>query len=491
MAESRTAKVLILSSGQALTALVGILSTAILTRLLTKADFGSYRQAMLAYAFAAPFVILGFDRTLYAFLPGETKRPRGLLVENLILLTIAGGLLSLFISLGGDRLLANRFNNPALASLILLMLLYPLLMLPASAISACLMSRNKTEQLAIFNILSRLCLFLLVITPCYFLPKASVAILGHVTAAVIVTAIAVYLMFRACPGPTWKPTWNGMKRQVDFAIPLGLSSIIGTTGIMLDQMLVSLRCTPEIFAVYSVGAMEIPLIGIVTGSITSVVIVDYVCFYREGNLQAIVNLIHKAMVKSAILILPIMAFLFCIAPELIRLLFGMSYEWSAVPFRIYLLQLPIRTITFGAILQSTMNSKYILMSSILYLTANAIFGWTLISVCGAAGAALGALLAEYFVEVPFLTLVLTKILKTKTINLFPWFDMGRLLMIAGLPLVIVIILKLIVTLSDLSWIILALFIHIPVIIIGFKMSNIITLDEIKNIIRSLQANNTH
>jgi len=480
--ESRATKVLILSSGQALTALVGILSTAILTRLLTKADFGSYRQAMLAYTFAVPFIILGLDRTLYAFLPGETTRPRGVLVENIILLTVAGGLLSLFIILGGDRLLANRFNNPALASLLSLMFLYPLLMLPASATSACLMSRNRTKQLTVFNILSRICLFLLVIIPCYFLPKSSMAILGHVAAAVLTTIAAVYLMFRACPGETWKPTLNGMKKQINFAIPLGLSAIIGSTGVMIDQMLVSLRCSPEIFAVYTVGAMEIPLIGIVTGSITSVMIVDYVGFYRAGNLQAIVDLIHKAMIKSAILILPVMTFLFCIAPEFIRLLFGKSYEWSAVPFRIYLLQLPIRTITFGAILQATMNSKYILISSILYLTANAIFGWSLISIFGAAGAALGTLLAEYFVLVPFLTIVLTKLLKTKTIKLFPWRDLGKLLIISGLPSIIIIILKLIVSLSDLSWIILAVIIYVPALILGFKISEMITLSEIKNII---------
>ena len=486
MAESRTAKVLILSSSQALTALVGILSTVILTRLLTKNDFGSYRQAMLVYSFAAPFVILGLDRTLYAFLPGEKERPRGLLVENLILLTIAGGFLSLFIVLGGDRLLAQRFNNPALASLIILMVLYPLFMLPASSMSACLMSRDKTEELAVFTVLSRLGLFLLVIIPCYFLPKSSTAILGQVASAVLITSVAVYLMFRACPGPTWQPTWNGMKKQLNFAIPLGLSSIIGSTGVMLDQMIVSLRCTPEIFAVYTVGAMEIPLIGIVTGSITSVVMVDYARFYREENLQAIVDLIHKAMIKSAILILPAMIFLFSIAPELIRILFGKNYEWSAVPFRIYLLQLPIRTITFGAILQATRNSKYILISSLLYLAANAIFGWSLISIFGAAGAAIGTVLAEYFVEVPYLIIVLNKILKTKTINLFPWLDMGNILIIAGLPSVIIIILKLMVTLSDLSWIILALFIYIPLILIGFRMSKMITLNEIKNIIRSFK-----
>jgi len=475
MVESRTAKVLILSSGKALTALVGLVSVVILTRILSQLDFGAYRQAMLAYTFAAPFAILGLDRALYAFLPGEKERPRGLLVENLLLLTIAGSILSLFIIFGGDELLAKRFNNPALATLLSLMVLYPLFMLPSTALSACLMSCNRTGQLAVFNVASNLFMFLLIVIPCLFLPKPSTAVLGQVAGAVLTTTVAVYLMFRSCPGPTWRPTLNGMKKQLSFAVPLGLSSIIGTVSVTLPQLIVSFRCTTEIFAVYTVGAMEIPLIGIITGSITSVVLVDYARFYREGDLQAIVDLIHKAMIRSAILILPVATLLFSVASELMRILFGNSYEWGSVPFRIYLLQLPIRTITFGAILQATGNSKNILVYSLLYFGAIAVFGWTLVSMFGAAGAAISSVLAEYFVGVPYLIIVMSKILNTKVIDLFPWSDMGKILIISGLPSVIVVALKSIMMLSDISWIIVALVIFIPVVIIGFKIAKIITM----------------
>jgi len=483
MSASRTAKVLILSSGQALTALVGLLSVAILTRILTKEDFGSYRQAMLAFTFATPFVILGLDRALYTFLPGETERPRGLLVENLFLLSIAGGVLSLFIIFGGDTLLAQRFNNPALASLIALMTFYPLFLLPATATSSCLMARNRTGQLAVFNVLSRLTMFLFIIIPCFFLPRSSTAILGNVVGVIFTTAVAVYLMLRACPGTSWHPTWAGIKQQLSFSIPLGLATIVGTTTVTLDQVLVSLRCSPEVFAVYTVGAMEIPLIGIITGSITSVVLVDYARFYREGNLSAIITLVHKAMIKSAILILPVMTFLLCIAPELIRLLFGKSYEWSAVPFRIYLLNMPIRTITFGAILLATQNSRYILINQLLALAANAIFGWTLIGVFGAAGAAIGAVLASYVIGVPHMILVISNKLKTRAINLLPWMDMVKLLVISLVPALAISILKLLITLADIYWILLALIIYLPVILIGYLSAKVIDKREFKNIVQ--------
>lgn len=484
MAESRTAKVLILSSGQALTALVSLASAAILTRILTQSDFGTYRQAMLAYTFAVPFAALGLDRALYAFLPGEEKRLRGILVENLLLLAIAGGILSLFIILGGNHLLAKRFNNPALATLLSLMVLYPLFMLPSTALPACLMSRNRTEQLAVFNVASRLVMFLIIVIPCFFLPKPSTAILGQVAGAILTAVVAVYLMLRACPGPAWTPTWDGIKKQLYFSVPLGLSTIIGTTSVTLDQVLVSLRCTPDVFAVYTLGAMEIPLIGIITGSITSVVLVDYARFYKEGNTSAIVELIHKAMTKSAILLLPVMTFLFCIAPELMRILYGKSYEWSAIPFRIYLLQLPIRTITFGAILQATGNSRNILIMSMLALAANFVMGWYLIGVIGAAGAAMGSVFATCFVAVPYLTFVLKRILKTEALDLFPLVNILKLTIISSIPLVVVLLLKILTTLPDSIWMAIATIIFIPAIVLGLKTTNLVSQSEFKRIVYS-------
>ena len=230
MINSRSAKVLILSSGQALTALVGIISMAVLTRVFSKLDYATYRQTLLAYAFAVPFVTLGLDRALYFFLPGEKKRPRALLVENLLLLTLAGAVLSLFILLGGNQLLAQRMNNPDLASILLLLVPYPLFMLPASAMSACLMARDRTEQVAGFNVGSRFVMLVLVLLPVLFWATPAAAIIGTVVGAAITTAAALYLMFRACPSGPWRPQWSSMKAQLAFGVPLGLATLVGTVS---------------------------------------------------------------------------------------------------------------------------------------------------------------------------------------------------------------------------------------------------------------------
>src|SRR5205814_625435 len=98
------------------------------------------------------------------------------------------------------------------------------------------------------------------------------------------------------------------RKQVRFSVPLGLATLIGTVSLSLDQVLVAAACAPAAFAVYVNGAMEIPLIGMVTGSVTPVLMVDYARLYREGRLSEIIALIHRAMVKCALILFPAMVF---------------------------------------------------------------------------------------------------------------------------------------------------------------------------------------
>jgi len=417
---SRSAKVLVLSSGQALTALVGLASAAVLARVFSKVDYATYRQTLLCYSFAVPFVTLGFDRALYYFLPGETERSRGVLVENLIWLTAAGGILSLFLLAGGNLLLARRFNNPSLATLLLVLVPYPILTLPTLALPACLMARNRAEQVAGFNLGSRLLMFGAIVVPCLIWPTPFSAIVGTLLGSTIAMVIGLILMFRACTDGDWRPTLQGLRRQLGFSTPLGMSGLLGSLGSRLDQVLVSMRSSPEVFASYSIGALELPLFGIITGSISSVVIVDYARLYREGRYREIVKLIHQVMIRTSLLLMPAMVFFLCVAPDAMGLMFGRGYASSASVFRVYLLMLPMRTLSYGAILQATGKSRHIFYQTILALVVNAFVGWFAIGYFGAIGAAIVMVVDTYLTYIPYNVLVMRDVLQCRVRELFPW-----------------------------------------------------------------------
>ena len=370
VSESRTARVLILSSGSILTALVSIFSGIVLTRLLSQHDFGTYRQAVLAMTFAVPFVMLGLDRVLFTFLPKETENPRATLVENLTWLMMAGGLLSSFALLGGNHLLAKRFDNPALAPLLAWFGLYALFFIPAAAVSAGLLARQRTRTLAVYNVTSRVINFIFVVGLVWFWRTPGAALLGVLAGTILNCLTGMWLMWHACPGTNWRPSAAGMRRQLLFAIPLGLASLMGTLTITMDQMIVSLRCTMMLFWV--------------------------------------------------------------LAPNLMQLLYGSAYAKAAVPFRIYLLLLPVRTLTFGAVFQATGSSRPILVNAAVGLVPCALLGWFLTGWLGPVGAALATVMTTYFFSLPYSVWVLRNRLQRPVLEVFPWHTLWRIAAASGL-----------------------------------------------------------
>lgn len=448
MSESRSIKAIILASGQSLTLLVGIISAAVLSRLLSQHDYATYRETLLSYTFASPFVVLGLNQALFYFLPNEKERSRGVLIENLALLLLGGLILMLFLLLGGNYLLARRFNNPDLVRTLLILAPYPLLMIPTGAISACLLARNRAAQVAKYNVSSRIIMLLAVVAPSLVFPSPTTAIIGSVVGAGITSVTAMTLMIRACNTGGWRPTLDGMKKQVKFSVPLGMSTLLGSIAQSLDQVFVAAICAPAAFAVFVNGAMEVPLVAIVTGSVTSVLIVDYARLYKEGKTDEIVEIIHRAMVKCALILIPAMAFLMCVAPELMRVVYGAKYGASADPFRVYLLLWPLRTLTYGAVFMATGRSRLILAQAIIPLIGKLLFTTFAIEYYGPIGAPVTTVLLIYFLNTPYSLTCLCKILHKRVDQMFPWVNLFKVGLASFVPTIPVLAFKAMVPMHD-------------------------------------------
>lgn len=393
-------------------------------------DYATYRQTLLAYAFVSPLLMLGLPQALYYFLPGENKKHRTVLVENLLLLSFMAGLFTLFLLLGGNRLLAWRFKNADLARTLLILTPYPLFMLPASALGACLIARDRVKQVAVYNVLSRLFMLAIVLTATLIWRTPVAAIIGTVVGAGIVLLPALKLMFASCKIGSLLPSTGGMWSQLKYSVPLGLAGFIGTISMSLDKMIVSSMCSPEQFAVYVNGAIEIPLIRVLTGSVIAILLPDLVKMYKATQHHDLKALWHRAMVKCSLLILPIMVFLFVMAPEVIRVLFTDKYVESVHPFRIYLLLLPIRITTFGAIFMAAGRNKLIVYRAATGLILNLFLSIILVKVLGSIGAAISTVLITYLWSVPYSLFFISRILKMNIRNTIPFGILIKVLIVS-------------------------------------------------------------
>jgi len=430
LATSRTVKVLALSAGQTLTQLVTLLSLVVLARFLTQEDLATYRQTLLVYQFLAPVLTLGLPTALYYFLPREQGRERSLVLTAVLALAGLGVLFSLFVLAGGATLLAKHFNNPGLAHTLRWFALYPVFALPLLALDACLVSRERVLWLTVFNVASRVLMMGALVAVCLWTRRPEALVLTHTVAMACILGPALALMWRACPpaSGTFQP--NLLRAMMRYGLPLGAAGILGAMTLQLPGVVVSTMCTPREFAVYSVGAFELPLIGIVTGSIATVLLADMSRLCSEGRKEEALRLFQTGALRSAVLLFPAMIFLMAAAEPLMVGLFSETYRDSAIPFRLYLLTLPVRIVFWGSILAAAGLNNAILLRSIGDLACTAAFAVLCVHWLGYYGAVVGLLCALYIWSTPFALFRVAKEFRCPPIRVLPLRQLSSILLCA-------------------------------------------------------------
>jgi O-antigen/teichoic acid export membrane protein len=432
MSQSRTTKVIALSLGQTLTRLSGIVAAAVLSRILTQGDYATYRQTMLAYAFISPLIMLSLPQAIFYFFPKHEGNERQMLTENLSLLAAMGIIFTLFLFCGGNNFLALRFHNPDLERTLRYLAPYSLFMIPAGAMGACLVARNKIKALTISNVLTRMTGLTFVVFACVLFKSPVPIIIAEVLSSIILFIVAMWLMFSSCPGALTYPSLHRMFEMVKYSIPMGIAGMLGTISMQIDKIIVSSMCKPTEFATYANGAIEIPLIGIITGSITVVIITDMTKMCQQNNPQQALALFQNAALRSASILLPAMCFFLVTADEFIVALYSAKYVKSVTPFRLYLIILPIRIVFFGAAIMALGKTKYILIRSIFDLIINAMLSIILVYYMGYLGAIFATILTLYFWTVPFNLKIISQGFNTSFWSVLPLRDILLMLILSGL-----------------------------------------------------------
>lgn len=427
---SRTKKVLALSMGGTFNTIAFLVSSMIAARLLTKHDYATMKQTMLVYNFMAPLLMLGLGNVLYYFLPKEKENKKRIVIENIVLLTIMASLFSLVLLLGGAELIATHFDNPDLDETLKWMIPYPLFIMPVTVLGAILVILNKTYTLTMYNVISNFFLALLIIVGILYTESFSGPLLAQIYFPMFLLPIAIWLAFKYVSGTFSLPKKAKMVEMLKYSIPLGLAGMFGTLSLLLDKVIVSSMSSPEEFAIYVNGAIEIPLIGIITGSIASVILADMVKYIDKGDKAKALELFKKASVKSALILFPVMVFLFITAKPFIVTLFSEKYLESVVPFCIYLLALPVRIVFYGSALMALGETKAVLIRSIFDLIFNLLLSITLIYFIGYLGAAIATVLTLYFWSVPFNLLKIGKGFDVPMLQVLPFKSIFTILLIS-------------------------------------------------------------
>ena len=397
-----------------------IAQSSLLSRWLSTPEYATFKQAMLVYSFGAGLMTLGIPRSLIYFIPKDRANAKTIVLSAWTILCTIGLLFCLFCVLGGPLLIAKAFNNASLEQYFPWIAAFGLASLLGSMLPSFLLSIERTDLVASAAIVSRLTVFLALTAAITIRSSGFDAFRAATIATALVGALSVVAIWYLAEGPFKSPNWANCSKILRYSVPLGLAGIVEGLALRTDKLIVATLCDARQFAIFVNGATEIPLVSIVAGSATAVVLPEIVNRFEKGDVKTAFFLWQSMAKKTAIILFPVTGALAWFAPEIITTLFSEHYVESTFPFRCYLTLIPPRVVVFAAIFQAAGRSDILLFRSVIVLISNFAISYGLVALYGMNGAAIGTILVFWVFTIPYCLWRAADVLSVRTRELLPY-----------------------------------------------------------------------
>jgi O-antigen/teichoic acid export membrane protein len=406
------------------------LTGVIITRSFSKTDYGTFSQViLLAMTFS---LILGvwLSKSIYYFVPLHREK-RQIVIQTYLILLILAAIAGSILWLLRERM-AVWFSNPDLASLIFLVGLYMIMLTLWQLSESFFISVDRAHIYALAVLVFSL----------IYLSVLSVILSKGVTLQQLIRVI-IYLYaglnlfvlgnILALPGGRGRLIEIGLLvRQVRYAAPLFLSSFAIVLGRQLDKFIIASAYPTADFAVYFRGALELPVVTIVTFTISNMLLPQFVRLFQAGKWKDFLYVWHQAVKKTALVIFPIVMIFLFTSQRFITFLYTQRYVHSAAIFRIYVVMMLLQVTAYDCVIQATGKTRVIFYASAFNVITNLTASLVLIRWLGIQGAAVGFLLGQ-LVATSYYLASIRRIFGIALKHLFPWV---HLLKVLGLVLLL-------------------------------------------------------
>lgn len=423
-------KISVVSLGQLAYSLERIVVFMILSRTLTRIDYGTYQQVWLYYLTISPIFSMGLPNSLLYFIPfSKPEQEKTVVFQTLAILEAIGAIFCI-ITFFSAPLVASNFNNPALVRYLTIFAFYPLFALSPRVFSFLMISKDKPVVSAVSSVLFSLISIVLTTIPSIIGLPLIYAFYGSLAGSVIFFIGSLIFLFWYYKDQKFAWDWRLVRSQLFYSIPLGLSSIMGTLTKQLNNIIVSSHFTTELFAIYTNGAFEIPFISIITGSLMTVLIPEFTkMLHNNKTKQSVWKIWNDSTIKTAILLFPLTIFLLISAPDIMVAVFSSKYLESTGVFRIYLLITFVRITQYSSLLQAMGKTKVILFTSVLSLAINLLLSMILINTLDLYGPAWANVITIYSLALVNL-LIIRRLLGIPFKLIMPWRQLSKIILIS-------------------------------------------------------------
>jgi O-antigen/teichoic acid export membrane protein len=408
----------------------------ILTRLLSKSEYGVFAQFYVVVAFCVDFFSLSFHSNLYYFYPtSDTKYRKSLVFQTLLFLFISTLIASLFIIT--PEIGARLIGEGELLNYKKYIILGIILLLPVIIIEPLYVVRKDNITSAVYPPSEVLLRLSLVITFVLIQPGLSSVFSGIIlSAAICLIFVLTYAAREIGFGNFGKGLLNKelIVNQLKYSIPFGLAVSLNILLQRFDKIVCISFLSPSQFAAYAVSFYGIPGVLQVYNSLSQVYLIQMSLKYKENNISELLEIYKSLVVKTYSFSIPAIFIVYLYSNKLISFLFTSNYIDAVPLFRTYLLSILVFMLGSGLILRASGKTKYTLRSYIISSIVVIPLTYFMIRYIGIWGAMTGALISITMPRILNLAVEI-KILNSNLRSFFPWRKFGYIFLISALSVI--------------------------------------------------------
>lgn len=389
-----------------------------LARFLTTEEFGKYQQVILVSSLLA-MIFSGGIPVSVSYFYGQAKSFtkqisifKGLFFLQLTILSLGAFLLFLFKSE-----LANIFSNEYLDDMIVVMIL---IMISTSFLEyfkhLSVVSKRLNSYFRITSLIQLSAVLLSVLT-IFFTQNIYYILVIAAVAGVIQSLFLIKINLKY-----FLPSFNFVLiSTIEYKYILAMASVglIGVLNGFVDQLMVSIMLNVSDYAMLKIGAFQIPIISIVTGSLLTAMIPLLSKMYKDNKIEDIIKTWSKSIEKATVLLIPIIIFCLVFAQEIIISFFGSKYEPSVIIFQTYMFQWLRAVVIFGGVMGAIGLEKELFKNTMFMTFLNIVINYVMILNFGIIGAALTTTVLNYFGAVLLIRVIDNK-LNRSFVDYFPF-----------------------------------------------------------------------
>lgn len=374
-----------------ITFFLGLLTSALLARLLDKELFGVFAVCVAVASLLATICDLGLNsavRYFASFFSAKKQEKKlasyiSVLLKYKIYMVVA---IALFMYLFSNSL-ASTFHSPQAASYFELAALYMGLLSVFGFLQLAIGGLKLFGKAAFISFILSVLKFILVPALVFYGFGISGALLGFVIATGIVTMIMVYWLRGWL---TFKPEKIDLGRAVSYSLYAGIGGVASTILIWTDSIMLGLFLVPVFVGFYRIAiTLSLAVSGLISSGISGVLFPSLTTLEARGDRKRLQRYFDESVKYGAFVSIPASFGLALVSGPLVLILFGVQYA-SAIsalvilsPFPFAALMSVITNAVFKSLNKPVIMAKIFTIMAVLNIALNAV----LIPVWGIDGAA--------------------------------------------------------------------------------------------------------